>query len=233
MNELWAGINTDEREIDIKDSESPDSRNEDISIEGKEKTRAGMSKVQSSVADSMIVGLFNLKSDDCITNHNLMVTGSGSPGGSGELVTLPFNIKTFVTINTIVRDDNPNGNYSGYIMGEAYDSGFGSNYKARMYIMQPSNNLNYLSLFIYGKSGIGDLFIYNAGVWVENTLTWNNQPALGPLIKTVANGNITAGVLNKIDLGTGLTNGVVLKTDETGSNTAFASYFSSMFWSNY
>ena len=234
MHELWAGLNTDEREIDIKDTESPDSRNEDISIEGKEKTRGGMSKVQSEAISSPIVALMNLKSDDCISNINMAIIDD-------SLKTLPYSTQVAESIveDTFVRLSHPDINYSvtwgTYLYVWEIDWYGGT----RIYIKQSNGRLNYLNIW-NNASSHEIVSAYNAGAsWDESTLTWNNQPALGSFIKTI--NPIYLG-WNKFDLGFNLTNGVVFKTAEVGGGGSTGGDFYSSnhsntakrpYWSNY
>lgn len=123
-----------------------------------------------------------------------------------------------VTDDTQVRSAWRNTNYGLYgllyVMYAALGGGV-----IQLYIKQPQSDLNYLSLYCYSKSSADkELRIYNAGAsWGEHTLTWNNKPALGSFIRTVEDEDVAASSWVKINLGTDLTNGIVLVTPHTGS----------------
>ena len=65
----WYGINTEDDPDDIKDIETPDSRNEDLSEDGVVRTRNGLTKDSSSaLAGGLVEGILALQTED---NKNL------------------------------------------------------------------------------------------------------------------------------------------------------------------
>ena len=136
-----------------------------------------------------------------------------------------------VTHDVFVWDQYPDDNWNGYSITCGY-TGAPEIYYG--YINQPRSDLPYLNLYCYQYWGIADLDIYNAGEsWDESTLTWNNQPALGSFIKTVANADFAWGTWIKINIGTDLTNGIVLRSSiESGVDRQYFTFFPSEYWLN-
>ena len=60
----FLGINTVNSPDDIKDSETPDARNNDISMPGAEKTRPGTSKVNTSALGDIVKAIIGIETED-------------------------------------------------------------------------------------------------------------------------------------------------------------------------
>lgn len=78
--EVFHGINTEDEGTDIKDTETPDSRNTDISIGGELSTRPGMVKHFTVALGFPVMALFNIVREDntkfalCITDNGVLQT---------------------------------------------------------------------------------------------------------------------------------------------------------------
>ncbi len=74
----WSGLNTENDPDDIKDEETPDSRNEDISEDGVDKTRNGLVKDNSSVlGGGLVEGILRLQTEDEI-DLRIAITTDGA-----------------------------------------------------------------------------------------------------------------------------------------------------------
>lgn len=74
---IWMGINTEDEVTDIKDTETPDSRNTDISIEGELSTRSGMLKHFAVALGFPVMALLDIvREDDARLNMLILDNGS-------------------------------------------------------------------------------------------------------------------------------------------------------------
>ena len=73
----WYGINTEDDPDDIKDIETPDSRNEDLSEDGVVRTRNGLTKDSSSaLTGGLVEGILRLQTEDGV-NLRFGITTNG------------------------------------------------------------------------------------------------------------------------------------------------------------
>ncbi len=183
----FAGLNTQVKPHLIRNEETPDGRNELI-VRGRLKTRAGFAKNNSVAVGYPIMGLFNLKSDDCNVNFNLYI--AGSPGNL-------YNDKGVLVINDAyvsnddasygANDENFGTSEVLYCMGS--DRGSATSYACRTFIKQGVTRKRYLHIYGFrgtvSDEGPPGTFTHAMDVfkvvdtWDESTLTWDNQPSAG------------------------------------------------------